>query len=223
MTFLESLLTQLVSTSVVIAAGGFILRAWVTHQLEKQRERHAHDLNVKLEEMRAAVAVEVARLAVREPHLHAKRTAVIEAVQAEMLKAEYALQRALMCWWLTATKPGQAALSKMPAAARGEIPETLATRTQEFLTAATEIKAMLHKNSLYFTEDFAIAVWAEFEPYVSNFASIDPSDPPPLPTEWRSIIEAGQKPRSAVNVLLRELLGVDGERAARSIESKDRY
>jgi phage repressor protein C with HTH and peptisase S24 domain len=70
---LKDVLTQLGTTSVVIAIAGYLFKTWIAHQLEKLKTQNAHELSLKLETARAEWAKDVARLNVHESYLHKKR------------------------------------------------------------------------------------------------------------------------------------------------------
>ena len=66
----KEILAQLGTTSVVVAAAVFLMKTWLTHQLERLKTQNSHTLSLKLEEIRADWAKDVARLNVREGCLH---------------------------------------------------------------------------------------------------------------------------------------------------------
>ncbi|MCP8687771.1 hypothetical protein [Marinobacterium sedimentorum] len=191
---IEDILTQIGSTTIVIAIAAYVAKTWVKHQMEKISTQNSHEL-----------ARQIAKLNVHEPYLHKRRVEVIEAIYAKTLDAEFSLQNFLVTWW------GHSNREELTARAFPEGKVFSNNRGLEFCEAFTEINAMLHKNALYFDDQFIEGVLNVYKPFFDEILNMDETNPPPFPNEYIDIIEIGQKPRQSVISLFRRALGVEGE------------
>lgn len=191
---LEDILTQLGSTAVVISIGAYAAKEWVEHQMEKISTQNSHEL-----------ARQLAKLNVHEPYLHKRRVEVIEAIYEKALDAEFSLQNFLVTWW------GHSNREELPDDACPDSEGFSNKRGLEFCEAFTEINAMLHKNALYFDEQFIKGVHGAYKPFFDEILYMDTSNPPPFPDEYADIIEKGQEPRQSMISLFRRALGVESQ------------
>ena len=209
---LTEILTQLTTTAVVIAIAGWFLKTWIAHQFENFQATHAHNLALKLEATRGQWAKDVARLGVHENYLHTRRVALIEEMHGEAVEAEFSLQNFLVSWW--------AETNKDELRERGLIPHghfdddrdaSMEKRGGEFCERYLKINSTLHRNAIYFDEEFTEAVRTAYSPYFDVIVTLDYDQPPPIPEEFKDIVESGRAPRRAVVTLFRTMLGVTEE------------
>lgn len=206
---LQEILTQLTTTTVVIAVAAWLLKAWISHQLEEFQAKNAHTLALELEAARAEWAKDVARLNVHEEFLHTRRVALIEEMHAEAVEAEFSLQNFLVWWW--------AVTDRETLIERGLVPPghfdagrdaSMKERGKEFCERYLKINATLHRNAIFFDEEFIAAVRAAYEPFFDVIVRLDYEQLPPMPEEYEDVVETGRAPRRAVIAPFRELLGV---------------
>jgi hypothetical protein len=206
---LTQILTQLGTTAVVIAIAGWFLKTWISHQFENLQAAHAHNLALKLEAARAEWAKDVARLNVHENYLHTRRVALIEEMHKEAVEAEFSLQNFLVSWW--AFTNGDELLERgfVP---RGHFDDGPATsmekRGQEFCERYLRINSTLHRNVIFFDEGFTDAVRSAYAPFFDAIVNLEYDQLPPIPEEFKNVVEAGRAPRRAVVALFRTVLGV---------------
>jgi len=188
---IKEILTQIGSSAVVIAIAAYIAKTWVKHQLDKVAAQNSHEL-----------AKQIAKLNVHEPHLHKRRVEVIEALYSKMLDAEFSLHNFLVNWW--------AHSNKEEIIARGfpTKEEFSMKRGMEFCEVYTEINAMLHKNALYFDDQFIEKISNAYKPFFDVILEIGESEPPEFPNEFKEIVTVGQTPRKSIISLFRGTLGV---------------
>ena len=103
---LQEILTQLTTTTVVVAIAAWLLKAWISHQLEEFQVKNAHTLALELETVRAEWAKDLARFNVHENYLHTRRVTLIEQMHTEAVEAEFSLQNFLVSWWALTTESG---------------------------------------------------------------------------------------------------------------------
>lgn len=189
---LEDILTQIGSTAVVISIGAYAAKKWIEHQLNKIATQSSHEL-----------ARQLAKLNVHEPYLHKRRVDVIEAIYGKALDAEFSLQSFLVTWWAHSNR------EELPDGACPDGQGFSKKRGLEFCEAFTEINAMLHKNALYFDDQFIEGVRGAYNPLFYEILNMDTSNPPPFPDKYAEIIEKGQQPRKSMISLFRRALGVE--------------
>lgn len=200
---LKDIITQLGSTAVVIAIAGYILKTWIAHQLEGLKTQSEHQLALKLESARAEWAKDIARLNVHESYLHQRRTEIIEKMYAKMLEAEFSLQNFLVSWW---AHSNQEELIARGFRSNGDYSMK---RGVEFCESFTEINAMLHKNALYFDDEFVESVIDAYKPFFDTILAFDETQIPAMPDEFKDLVTVGQTPRRSVINLFRTTLGVN--------------
>lgn len=189
---IEDILTQLGTTAVVIAIAAFIAKAWLAHQLDRMSARNSHEL-----------AKQIAKLRVHEPHLHKRRVEVIEAMYSKILDAEFSLQNFLLAWW------GHSNKKELISKGLPESYEFSNQRGLEFCETFTEINAMLHKNALYFDDQFIEDIRQAYKPFVDLILNMDILNPPVFPEDYKDLVSTGQAPRQSVIALFRGALGVE--------------
>lgn len=199
---IKDILTQLGSTAVVIAIAGYIFKTWVAHKLESLASQNKHDLDLKLEMAKTEFAKEIAKLNVHESYLHKRRVEVIEAIYAKMLDAEFSLQNFLVAWWAHSNREE---IAEKGFTVNGEFSMK---RGIEFCEAFTEINAMLHKNALYFDENFIEEIRSAYKPLFDVILNLNEENPGMFPDEFKDVVTVGQSPRRSVIALFRNALGV---------------
>ncbi len=199
---LYDILTQLGTTTVVIAIAGFIFKLWISHHFKKLINESEHQLAIKLESVRAEWAKDVAKLGVHEEYLHKKRVDLIETLYSKMLEAEFSLQNFLLAWWAESNR------EEITEKRGGKEVEFSMGRGIEFCEKYTEINSILHKNALYFDDVFIQKIRDSYHTIADTILSFDEDGIPEFPEELRDIITAGQVPRTSVIELFRETLGV---------------
>lgn len=188
---IEDILTQIGSSAVVIAIAAYIAKTWVKHQLSRMTAHNSHEL-----------AKQIAQLNLHEPHLHKRRVEVIEAMYAKMLDAEFSLQSFLIAWWAHSNKEE---IRGKGFSIEGEFSNE---RGLEFCKAYTEINAVLHKNALYFDDQFIEDILKAYKPFFDVILDIGESEPPAFPDDFKDIVNVGKTPRRSVISLFRGALGV---------------
>ena len=191
---IENILTQIGSSAVVIAISAYIAKTWVKHQLDKVTAQNSHEL-----------AKQIAKLNVHESHLHKRRVEVIEAMYSKMLDAEFSLQNFLVTWWAHSNREEIVARG-FPVRGDFSIEKGL-----EFCEAYTEINSMLHRNALYFDDQFIEETRKAYNPFFDVILSMGDSELPKFPEEFKEIVNVGQAPRKSVISLFREALGVQNQ------------
>ena len=191
---IEDILTQIGSTTVVIAIAAYIAKTWVTHQMKKLSAQNSHEL-----------ARQIAKLNVHEPYLHKRRVEVIEAIYKKTLNAEFSLKNFLVTWWGYSNREG------LTASAFSENEECSSKRGAEFCAEFVAINAMLHNNALYFDEHFIDGVRNAYKPFFDEIVNFEQTNPPPFPDAYLDIIAIGEEPRQSVISLFRRALGVEGQ------------
>ena len=78
----------------------------------------------------------------------------------------------------------------------------------EFCEAFTEINAMLHKNALYFDENFIEEIRSAYKPLFDVILNLNEENPGMFPDEFKDVVTVGQSPRRSVIALFRNALGV---------------
>lgn len=206
---LTQILTQLGTTVVVIAIAGWSLRTWISHQFENLQATHAHNLALKLEAARAQWAKDVARLNVHENYLHTKRVVLIEEMHKEAVEAEFSLQNFLVSWWAFTNRDELIERGFVPSGHFDDDHGTsMEKRGQEFCERYLRINSTVHKNAIFFDEGFTEAVRAVYAPFFDAIVNLDYDQRPPIPEDFKNVVEAGRAPRRAVVALFRSVLGV---------------
>lgn len=215
---LTDILTQLGTTTVVIAIAGWALKAWISHQFENFQTKHAHNLALKLEAARSEWTKEVTRLNVHENYLHTRRVALIEEMHKEAVEAEFSLQNFLVSWWASTNRDELLERGLLP---KGHFDDkrdaSMEKRGEEFCECYLKINSTLHKNAIFFDEGFIKAVRAAYTPFFDVIVKLDYQQPPPMPKEFKDVVGAGRAPRRAVVALFRTVLGV----SASTVEQAD--
>lgn len=201
---IKEILTQLGSTAVVIAIAGYIFKTWTAHQLNRMATQNKHQLDLQLELARSVWAKETAKINVHESYLHKRRVKIIEDIYAKMLEAEFSLQNLLVSWWAHSNK--DEIIAKGFSADVGEFTNK---RGIDFCDAFTEINAMLHKNALYFNENFIDEIRNAYKPFFDIILYLDKDNLPEFPDEFKDVVTVGQVPRRSVISLFRATLGVE--------------
>lgn len=207
---LTDILTQLGTTTFVISIAGWLLKTWTSHQFENFHTKYEHELALKLEAIRAQWAKDIARLNIQENYLHTRRVALIEEMHNEAIEAEFSLQNFLVSWW--------ALTNREELLQRGLVPKDhfddkldasiIEKRGEEFCGHYLKINSTLHKNAIFFDERFNEAIRAAYTPFFEIIVNLDYQHPPPLPEEFKNVVERGGAPRRAVVDLFRTMLGV---------------
>ena len=191
----KEILTQLGTTAFVIAVAGYVMKAWITHQLERLKEQHAHQLALKLETVRGDWAKEVARLNVHEAYLHKRRVELIEEMHSKMVNAEFSLQNFLVSWWGVTNKEELIDREYLPKDHFSKKRmNSMKQRGAEFSERFTEINATLHKNSLYFDDSFIDGITNAYKPFFDNILDFDYDQPSTMPKELKDVVTIGQVP-----------------------------
>lgn len=208
--FFKDIGTQLVSTGVAVAIVGYLLKSWLAHQLDKLRKKSSHELEVKLEEVRADWARDVARLGVHESYLHQKRVDLLVDMYEEMLEAEFSLQNFLVSWWTISNRDE---LMERKLLQREHIEtssvDSMKKRGAQFLEKFTNINAMLHKNAVFFEQSFIEQITGAYRPFFDTLMEFDFEDIPQLPEEMKDVVTVGKTPRLEVVDSFRAMLGVE--------------
>jgi hypothetical protein len=206
---LKEILTQLGTTAVVIAIAGWLLKTWITHQLENLHSRNSHDLALKLEDARAAGAKDVARLNVHESYLHKRRVELIEQMHSEMVEAEFSLQNFLVKWWVNSNKEELLGRGLLPHGHFDEArAESMNKRGLEFCEKFTNINATLHRNALFLDDAFIEGIREAYRPFFDMILELDYNNLPVMPDQFKEVVTVGQAPRKAVIDKFRAALGV---------------
>lgn len=206
---LTEILTQLGTTAVVMAIAGWLLKTWISHQFENFHTKHVHNFALKLEAARAEWAKDVARLNVRENYLHTRRVALIEEMHKEAVEAEFALQNFLVSWWALTNRDE---LVERGLVTKGHFDDKrdalMEKHGEEFCERYLKINSTVHKNAIFFDESFIEAVRAAYTPFFDVIVKLDYQQPPPMPEEFKDVVDTGGAPRRAVVALFRTALGV---------------
>lgn len=206
---LTEIVTQLGTTAVVVAITGWLLKTWISHQLEHFHTKYTHTFALKLEEARAAWARDIARLNIHENYLHTRRVCLIEEMHREAVDAELSLQQFLVSWWAFTNKDE---LLTRGLVSKDHFDINRSTSMEEsgkkFCEAYLKINSTLHKNAIFFKEDFIQAIRNAYEPFFHTILELDYDNPPSIPEEFKDVVEAGSIPRRAVIELFRAMLGV---------------
>lgn len=115
-----------------------------------------------------------------------------------MLEAELSLQTFLMKWAIQDSKNKDTFERKNLERDHG----------MEFCEKFTEINAELHKNALYFGDDFIQKIIDAYHPFFQLILSIDRENPPEFPDSFHDAITTGKTPRISVINIFRNALGV---------------
>lgn len=206
---LNEILTQLSTTAVVMAIAGWLLKTWISNQFRNLEATHEQNLALKLEETRAQWAKDVARLSVHENYLHTRRVALIEEMHEEAVEAEGSLQMFLVSWWATTNKEELEERGFITVGVSDDDRDaTMEKRGEEFCGRYLRINATLHKNAIFFKEEFTEAIRAAYQPFFEAITAIDYNALPPIPEQYKDVVESGRAPRRAVVALFRSTLGV---------------
>jgi hypothetical protein len=206
---LKDVLTQLGTTSFVIAIAGYALKTWIAHQLERLKTQSAHELALKLETARSEWAKDVARLNVHESYLHKRRVDLIEEMYAEMVEAEFSLQNFLVSWWTHSNKE--------EITERGNLPndhfvegntDSMEKCGLGFCEKFIKINATLHRNALFFDDSFIEGITGAYRPFFDTILALDYGQIPTMPEEFKDVVTVGRTPRLAVIDKFRAVLGV---------------
>jgi hypothetical protein len=128
---------------------------------------------------------------------------------AVMVEAEFILQNFLVSWWALSNKDelvrrGLAGKDHFCA----ERDESMQKRGEQFCDRYLSINATLHRNAIFFDDQFVENVLGAYKPIFDMILEFDYSDPPPIPEEYKRVVEAGRAPRKTVVEMFRGVLGV---------------
>lgn len=205
---IENLLTQLGTTSVVVAVAGYFLRSWLSYQIQTLRSDHEHQNTIQIETIRAEFTKDIARLNIHENYLHRKRVDLIESIYHQAVDAEYSLQTFFMGWWAATDTEG---IAEKGLDIPGDFEQSLDIMKKHgriFCEKFTEINASLHKNALFFDAEFIRQITDAYDLFFELILSIDYDCLQKLPEEYKDVVSAGRIPRHIVVNLFRKSLGV---------------
>ena len=205
---IENLLTQLGTTSAVVAVAGYLLRSWLSYQIQALRNDYEHQNAIQIETIRAEFSKDIARLNIHENYLHRRRVELIEKIYHRAVDAEYSLQTFFLGWW-AATDTDEIAERGLSIPSETATPlDTMKKHGRMFCENFTEINSSLHKHALFFDDEFMQKVTDAYDPFFGLILSIDYNSLPELPEKYKDVVSVGRIPRSRIVNLFRKSLGV---------------
>ena len=205
---IEDLLTQLGTTSVVVAVAGYLLRSWLLYQIQSLRSDYEHQNSIQIETIRAEFSKDVTRLGIYENYLHRRRAELIENIYHRAVDAEFSLQTFFLGWWAATDATG---FAERDPDIPGDVPqsvELMKKHGRTFCESFTEINASLHKNALFFDDKFIRKVVDAYDPCFKLILNVDYNSLPKLPEQYKDVVAVGRVPRQIVIDLFRNSLGV---------------
>ena len=204
---IEDLLTQLGTTAFVVAVAGYLLRSWLSYQIQSLRSAYEHQHSIQIETIRAEFSKDITRLGIYENYLHRKRVEIIESIYHQAVDAEFSLQSFFVGWRVaTATDEIEKKDLDIPGDNDQSI-EMMKKHGEKFCENFTEINASLHKNALYFDDEFIRRVVGSYDPFFELILNVDYSSLPKIPEKYKDVVSVGRIPRQLVVNLFRRSLG----------------
>ncbi len=203
--FVDNILAQLLSTSVVVGVAGFAMKSWFTHHLSKLEKSNIHELNIQLESLKAQWTKETAKLNVHESYLNNKRVELIEDLYEQMLEAEFELQNFLLHWWAYTRKVNDGIYSEQDSAVADD---SMRVRGEAFCEKYLYINSVMHKKALYFDDQFIESVLGAYKPYFDRVLELNYNQLSLMPEEFHDVVNKGREPRREVIDMFRKALGV---------------
>ncbi len=205
---IENLLTQLGTTTAVVAVAGYLLRSWFSYQIQLLRSDYEHQNTIQIETIRAEFSRDLARLNIHENYLHRKRVDLIESMHHRAVDAEYSLQTFFLGWWtITDIDEVKGKALNLPYPTEDAL-KIMKENGKKFCEYFLEINSSLHKNALFFDDEFIRGVVDAYDPFFKLILNIDYNSLPRLPEEYKDVVVVGRIPRHFVVKLFREALGV---------------
>ncbi len=205
---IENLLTQLGTTAIVIAVAGYLFRSWLSYQIQSLRSAYEHQNSIQLEAIRAEFSKDITRLGVHENYLHRRRTEIIESIFHRAVDAEFSLQSFFVGWWAATDADGLEIHDRDVPRDHTQAISMMKKHGNAFCENFTEINASLHKNALYFDDEFIKSVTDAYDPFFHLVLSVDYNAVPILPEQYKDAVSVGRIPRKLVVNLFRKSLGV---------------
>ena len=205
---IENILTQLGATTVVVAVAGYLLRSWLSYQIRSLRTHYEHKNSIQIETIRNEFSKDITRLGIHENYLHRRRVELIETIYRQAVDAEFSLQTFFVGWWAATDTEG---LAQRELAMPDDLAQPMGTMKKHgrlFCERFTEINSSLHKNALFFDDEFIRQVREAYDPFFQLILHLDYNSLHKLPDQYKDVVSVGRIPRELIVDLFRRSLGV---------------
>lgn len=186
---MEQLAIIIGSNVLAVSIISYLLKLWVENRL-------SHELSVELEKFKAQLAKDIARDSIKRRWTHEKQMDLITTLYSQIVDAELELKALLMD-----LKVGNS--------------ESVQERSDKFSRKYLEINSTIHKNELFLDQRVVSEIRTTYEPFFNlalsyiDTGTVTPEIQKQLPNSMEEIFALGDKPRTKMVEIFRNLAGVE--------------